>query len=63
MIVLLNGIVLQRATLCVHVCVCSCVCACVCVSHSVMYNSLQLHGLLPTRLFCPWDSPGKDTVV
>ena len=36
----------------------------VCVlSHSVMYNSLQPHGLQPTRLLCPWDSPGKNTGV
>ena len=24
-------------------------------------SSLQLHGLQPTRLLCPWDSPGKNT--
>ena len=23
--------------------------------------TLQPHGLQPTRLLCPWDSPGKDT--
>ena len=28
---------------------------------SVLPNSLQPHGLKLTRLFCPWDSPGKDT--
>ena len=28
-----------------------------------MSNSLQPHGLQPTRLFCPWDSPGKNTGV
>ena len=28
-----------------------------------MCNSLQPCGLLPTRLLCPWDSPGKDTRV
>ena len=33
---------------------------CVC---SVVSNSLQLHGLQPTRLLCPWDSPGKNTRV
>ena len=33
------------------------------VSHSVMPDSLQPHGLQPTRLLCPWDSPGKDTGV
>ena len=30
------------------------------VSHSVMPNSLQPHGLQPTRLLCSWDFPGKD---
>ena len=25
--------------------------------------TLQLHGLQPTRLLCPWDSPGKNTGV
>ena len=33
------------------------------VSCSVMPNSLRLHGLQPTRLLCPWDSPVKDTGV
>ena len=28
-----------------------------------MSNSLWPHGLLPTRLLCPWDSPGKNTGV
>ena len=40
-----------------------CVCVCVCVSHSVVSNSLQPHDLCPTRLLCPWDSPGKNTGV
>ena len=31
------------------------------VSHSVMSNSLQPHGMQPTRLLHPWDSPGKNT--
>ena len=35
----------------------------VCVSRSVVSNSLRLHGLQPTRLLCPWDSPGKNTGV
>ena len=30
---------------------------------SVVSDSLQSHGLLPTRLLCPWDSPGKDAEV
>ena len=32
-------------------------------SHSVVSNSLQPHGLQPTRLCCPWDFPGKSTRV
>ena len=28
-----------------------------------MRNSLQSHGLQPTRLLCPWDFSGKDTGV
>ena len=35
----------------------------VCVSCSVLCDSLQPHGLQPTRLLCPWDSPGKNTGV
>ena len=30
---------------------------------SVVSDSLQSHGLQPTRLPCPWDSPGKNTGV
>ena len=33
------------------------------VSHSVVSDSLQPHGLQPARLPCPWDSPGKNTGV
>ena len=29
---------------------------CVC---SVVFDSLQPHGLQPTKFFCPWDSPGQ----
>ena len=32
-------------------------------SHSVMSDSLRLHGLYPTRLLCPWDYPGNSTGV
>ena len=32
-------------------------------SCSVMSDSLRPHGLKPTRLLCPWDSPGKSTGV
>ena len=31
------------------------------VSCSVVSNSLQPHGLQPTRLLYPWNSPGKNT--
>ena len=34
-----------------------------CVSRSVMSDSLQPHGLCPTRLLCPWESPGKNIGV
>ena len=33
------------------------------VSCSVVSDSLRAHGLWPTRLLCPWDSPGKNTAV
>ena len=33
------------------------------VSRSVVPDSLRPHGLQPTRLFCLWDFPGKDTGV
>ena len=36
---------------------------CACSFASVMSDSLQPHGLQPTRLLCPWDSPGKNTGV
>ena len=36
---------------------------CVCVNHSDMSYSLQSHGLQPTRLLYPWNSPDKDTGV
>ena len=32
-------------------------------SRSVMSDSLRPHGLQPTRLLHPWDSPGKSTGV
>ena len=34
-----------------------------CQVTSVMSDSLWSHGLLLTRLFFPWDSPGKNVVV
>ena len=36
---------------------------CAVPSRSVMSNSVWPCGLLPTRLLCPWDSPGKNTGV
>ena len=32
-------------------------------NHSVMSDSSRPHGLQPTRLLRPWDSPGKNTGV
>ena len=44
--------------------VCVCVCVCVCVLRcSVMSDFLRAHGLYPTRLLCPWDSPGANAGV
>ena len=40
---------------------CVCVCVCVYVSLSVVSDSLRPHE--PTRLLCPWNSPGKNTGV
>ena len=33
------------------------------LSHSVVSDFLQPHGLQPTRSLCPWDFPGKNTTV
>ena len=33
------------------------------LSHSVVSDSLQPHGLWPTKILYPWDSPGKNTGV
>ena len=38
-------------------------CECESVSCSIMFDSLQTCGLYPTRLFCPWNSPDKNTGV
>ena len=32
-------------------------------SGSVVFDSLQPHGLQPARLLCPWNSPGQYTGV
>ena len=34
-----------------------------CVNLSTVSNSLQLRGLQPIRLLCPWNSPGTNTGV
>ena len=34
-------------------------CVCACQVTSVMSDSVQPHGPRPTRLLCPWDSPGQ----
>ena len=39
-----------------------CCCCCCCVP-SVESNSVRPHRQQPTRLPCPWDSPGKNTGV
>ena len=31
--------------------------------HAQSYPTVQLHGLQPARLLCPWDSPCKNTRV
>ena len=41
---------------------CVCVCVCVC-ARSIMSDSMWPQGLLPTRLLCPWNFPGKNTWV
>ena len=33
------------------------------LSRSVVSNSVQPHRWQPTKLHCPWDSPGKNTGV
>ena len=34
-----------------------------CAVASVVSDSVRSHGLQPARLFCPWNSPGKNTGV
>ena len=48
-----NFQILSRETYSKHVCVS-------CIAGS---DSFQPHGLRPTRLLCPWDSPGKNIGV
>ena len=36
---------------------------CYCLVTKLCLTLLQPHGLQPTRLLCPWNSPGKNTGV
>jgi len=38
-------------------------CCCCCCVTLVMSDSVRPHRWQPTRLLCPWDSPGKNTGV
>ena len=40
-----------------------CCCCCCCCGTSVVSDSVQPHRWQPTRLPCPWDSPGQNTGV
>ena len=39
------------------------ICCCCCQAASVMSDSVRPHRRQPTRVRCPWDSPGKNTGV
>ena len=39
------------------------ICCCCCQVASVVSDSVRPHRWQPTRLPCPWDSPGKNTGV
>ena len=41
----------------------ACCCCCCCCVASVVSDSVRPHRWKPTRLRCPWDSPGKNTGV
>ena len=38
-------------------------CCCCCEDTLVVSDSMRPHRQQPTRLLCPWDSPGKNTGV
>ena len=38
-------------------------CCCCCLVTKSYLTPLRPHGLHPTRLLCPWNSPGKNTEV
>ena len=52
-----------RAVVLCPLCSCACVCLFCMQVTSFVSDSLQHYGLQPTRLLCPWDSPGKNTGV
>ena len=43
--------------------ICCCCCCCCCSVALVVSNFVRPYGLQPARLFCPWDSLGKNTGV
>ena len=43
--------------------ICNCCCCCCCWVASVVSDSVRPHRRQPSRLPCPWDSPGKNTGV
>ena len=57
-----NSAIYNYSRLGAEICICSSVRS-FCVSCSVVFNSLQPHGLYLTRLLCPWNSPGKNAGV
>ena len=53
----------QQKSLCIHTYIQTdiyIVCVCMSLSHVQLFAT---HGLQPTRLLCPWNSPGKNTAV
>ena len=52
----------EEGDICRHS-VCVCVCVCETVGHSVLSNSLWPNELQPSKLLCPWNSPGQNTGV
>ena len=57
-----SGVVAHRLS-CPVAHLCSLHCCCCCEGTSVVSDSVRPHRRQPTRLLCPWDSPGKNTGV
>ena len=53
---------LDYPKLCIHPALSS-LCVCVLVARSLLSDSLQPHGLWPTRPLCSWNLPGKNNGV